>query len=63
MNTEITICDIKVPTKREEVCNQAKIHNELLEDLVNNLHYTREEAKNFIKAIARNSIRNLKIIY
>ena len=48
-------------TKNKE--HQAKIHNEILEDLVNNLHYTREEAKNFIKAIARDSIRNLKIIY
>ena len=43
--------------------NQKKVHNKILEDLKNKTALSEDLAKEVIKVIAKNEIRNLKIIY
>jgi hypothetical protein len=53
----VATCDVK------DRQNKARVHNEIVADLVNDWHYSEEEAKSLVRAIATNGIRNLFIQY
>ncbi len=68
MTNEITICDIKVPTQREELNaknkdHRSKIHREILADMVPVVMTAPSYLEDLIVEIANGRIRNLKIIY
>jgi len=47
----------------DDKAHQAKIHNEVVEDLLKYFNIDREQAKDIVRLFARGSIRNLKINY
>jgi hypothetical protein len=62
--------DLQTITKNDDKAHQAKIHNEILDDLKYNVNFgcddarlDTEQAMAIIKAITKGLIRNLKIIY
>jgi hypothetical protein len=56
--------DLQGIIKNDDKAHQAKIHNEIVEDLLKYFHkINQEQAKDIVRLFAMGKIRNLKINY